>query len=162
MTEPPDAARRHLEERIEAFIAGYEASGQQPDSFAGEYLVRALASLKAGDHATGEARLRLAETPAERRSPEDIATSTDGIRAAVDGGASPELRADEARAASVGARCWERATPVAKVTAPEVTLTIRVEFRAPLEWRAPSRQAHPARMASTISWTLRASASVAR
>lgn len=73
MTQPPDAARRRLEERIEAFIAGYEASGRQPDSFAGEYLVRALASLKAGDHAAGEARLRLAETPPERRSPEDIA-----------------------------------------------------------------------------------------
>ena len=69
----PAAARRHLEERIEAFIAGYEASGQQPDSFAGEYLVRALASLKAGDHAAGEARLRLAETPVEHRSPEDTA-----------------------------------------------------------------------------------------
>ena len=65
MTLPPhapDAARRHLEERIEAFIAGYEASGEQPDYFAGEYLVRALASLKAGDYATGEARLSLAET----------------------------------------------------------------------------------------------------
>ncbi|TAJ36400.1 MAG: hypothetical protein EPO55_22150 [Reyranella sp.] len=76
MTLPPgahEAARRHLEERIEAFIAGHEASGQPPDAFAGEYLVRALASLKAGDYAAGEARLRLAETPAERRSPEDIA-----------------------------------------------------------------------------------------
>lgn len=73
MTLPPDAARRRLEERIEAFIAGYEASGRQPDSFAGEYLVRALASLKAGDHAAGEARLRLAETPVDRRLPEDIA-----------------------------------------------------------------------------------------
>ncbi|MBI3197778.1 MAG: hypothetical protein HYZ40_09780 [Rhodospirillales bacterium] len=76
MTLPSDthaAARRRLKERIEAFIAGYEASGRQPDSFAGEYLVRALASLKAGDHAAGEARLRLAETPPERRSPEDIA-----------------------------------------------------------------------------------------
>ncbi|MSP75436.1 MAG: hypothetical protein EXR12_04810 [Rhodospirillaceae bacterium] len=69
----PDAARRHLEERIEAFIALNEASGQPPDSFAGEYLVRALASLKAGDYATGEARLRLAETPPERRSPQDVA-----------------------------------------------------------------------------------------
>jgi hypothetical protein len=68
-----DGARRQLEERIEAFIAGHEASGLQPDSFAGEYLVRALASLKAGDYAAGEARLRLAETPPERRSPEDIA-----------------------------------------------------------------------------------------
>jgi hypothetical protein len=68
-----EPARRHLEERIEAFIAGYEATGQQPDSFAGEYLVRALASLKAGDYAAGEARLRLAGTPVERRSPEDIA-----------------------------------------------------------------------------------------
>ena len=51
MALPPnahDAARRRLEERIEAFIAGYEATGQQPDSFAGEFLVRALASLKAG------------------------------------------------------------------------------------------------------------------
>lgn len=76
MTQPSnahDAARRHLEERIEAFIAGYEATGQQPDSFAGEYLVRAMASLKAGDHATGEARLRLAETPPELRSPQDVA-----------------------------------------------------------------------------------------
>ncbi|MDP2377117.1 hypothetical protein [Reyranella sp.] len=76
MTLPPnahEAARRHLEERIEAFIAGYEVSGQQLDSFAGEYLVRALASLKAGDFVAGEARLRLAETPAERRSPEDMA-----------------------------------------------------------------------------------------
>ena len=73
MTPPPDAARRRLEERIEAFIAGHEASGQQPDSFAGEYLVRALASLKAGDYAAGEARLRLAETPADHRSPEDMA-----------------------------------------------------------------------------------------
>jgi hypothetical protein len=81
MTLPPDAhaaARRHLEERIEAFIAGYEASGLQPDYFAGEYLVRALASLKAGDHATGEARLRLAETPADRRSPQDLATVPTG------------------------------------------------------------------------------------
>ena len=69
----PAAARRHLEARIEAFIACFEASGRQPDSFAGEYLVRALASLKTGDHAAGEARLRLAETPAERRSPEDTA-----------------------------------------------------------------------------------------
>jgi len=68
-----DAARRHLEARIEAFIAGHEASGQPPDAFAGEYLVRALASLKAGDFAAGEARLRLAETPPNRRSPEDIA-----------------------------------------------------------------------------------------
>ena len=76
MTLPPNAyaaARRHLEERIEAFIAGYEATGQQPDYFAGEYLVRALASLKAGDHVSGEARLRLAETPPERRSPQDMA-----------------------------------------------------------------------------------------
>ena len=76
MTLPPnahEAARRRLEERIEAFIAGYEASGQPPDSFAGEYLVRALASLKAGDFASGEARLRVAETPAERRLPEDVA-----------------------------------------------------------------------------------------
>jgi hypothetical protein len=76
MTPPPDphdAARRRLEERIEAFIAGYEARCEQPDSFAGEYLVRALASLKAGDYAAGEARLRLAETPPERRSPEDVA-----------------------------------------------------------------------------------------
>lgn len=76
MTLPPeahDAARRRLEERIEAFIAGYEASGQQPDAFAGEYLVRALASLKAGDYATGEARLRLAETPPGHRSGEDMA-----------------------------------------------------------------------------------------
>ena len=76
MTLPPnahEAARRQLEERIEAFIAFHEASGQPPDSFAGEYLVRALASLKAGDYATGEARLRLAETPADRRSPEDVA-----------------------------------------------------------------------------------------
>lgn len=76
MTSSPDAqepARRRLEERIEAFIAGYEASGEQPDAFAGEYLVRALASLKARDYATGEARLRLAETPPERRSPEDVA-----------------------------------------------------------------------------------------
>ena len=76
MTLPPnahEAARRRLEERIEAFIAGYEASGQPPDSFAGEYLVRALASLKAGDFAFGEARLRVAETPAERRLPEDVA-----------------------------------------------------------------------------------------
>lgn len=71
--DAPAAARRRLEERIESLIAGYEASGQQPDSFAGEYLVRALASLKAGDFAAGEARLRLAETPAERRLPEDIA-----------------------------------------------------------------------------------------
>jgi hypothetical protein len=81
MTPPPnahDAARRHLEERIEAFIAGYEASGQPPDSFAGEFLVRALASLKAGDFAAGEARLRLAETPADHRSPEDIATVPTG------------------------------------------------------------------------------------
>lgn len=73
---PPNAhaaARHHLEERIEAFIAGYEASGQPPDSFAGEYLVRALASLKAGDFAAGEARLRLAETPVARRSPQDLA-----------------------------------------------------------------------------------------
>jgi len=76
MTLPPnahEAARRHLEERIEAFIAGHEASGQPPDHFAGEYLVRALASLKAGDFAIGEARLRLAETPAEHRSPQDLA-----------------------------------------------------------------------------------------
>ena len=76
MTLPPnahDAARRQLEERIDAFIASYEASGQRPDSFAGEYLVRALASLKAGDYAAGEARLRLAETPPDRRSPQDIA-----------------------------------------------------------------------------------------
>jgi len=76
MTLPPnapEAARNRLEERIEAFIAGHEASGQPPDSFAGEFLVRALASLKAGDFAAGEARLRLAETPADRRSPEDIA-----------------------------------------------------------------------------------------
>lgn len=76
--DAPAAARRHLEERIEAFIAGYEATGEQPDYFAGEYLVRALASLKAGDHATGEARLRLAETPAERRSPQDLATVPTG------------------------------------------------------------------------------------
>ena len=69
----PDAARRRLEERIEAFIAGHEASGQSPDAFAGEYLVRALASLKAGDYEAGEARLGLAETPPERRSPEDVA-----------------------------------------------------------------------------------------
>ena len=68
-----EASRRHLEERIEAFIAFHEASGQPPDYFAGEYLVRALASLKAGDYAAGEARLRLAETPAEHRSPEDVA-----------------------------------------------------------------------------------------
>lgn len=74
----PDAARRRLEERIEAFIAGFEASGQQPDYFAGEYLVRTLASLKAGDHATGEARLRLAETPAEHRSPQDLVTVPSG------------------------------------------------------------------------------------
>ena len=76
MTLPPnahEAARRRLEEHIEAFIAGYEASGQPPDSLAGEYLVRALASLKAGDFASGEARLRVAETPAERRLPEDVA-----------------------------------------------------------------------------------------
>ncbi len=76
MTLPPNthaAARRHLEERIEAFIAGYEASGQQPDAFAGEYLVRAIASLKSGDYATGEARLRLAETPTEHRLPQDVA-----------------------------------------------------------------------------------------
>jgi hypothetical protein len=76
MTLPPnalEAARRHLEERVDVFIAGYEASGQQPDYFAGEYLVRTLASLKAGDYAVGEARLRLAETPAERRSPQDVA-----------------------------------------------------------------------------------------
>ena len=76
MTLPPNAhtaTRRHLEERVEVFIAGYEARGQQPDPFAGEYLVRALASLKAGDYAVGEARLRLAEMPAERRSPQDIA-----------------------------------------------------------------------------------------
>jgi hypothetical protein len=81
MTPPPsahDAARRRLEERIEAFIAGYEASGKQPDYFAGEYLVRALASLKAGDYAAGEARLRLAETPAARRSPQDLATVPTG------------------------------------------------------------------------------------
>ena len=81
MALPPnahDAARRRLEERIEAFIAGYEATGQQPDSFAGEFLVRALASLKAGDYATGEARLRLAETPADRRSPQDVATVPTG------------------------------------------------------------------------------------
>lgn len=70
---PHDAARRHLEGRIEAFIASYEASGQQPDYFAGEYLVRALASLKAGDYAAGEARLRLAETPADHRLPQDMA-----------------------------------------------------------------------------------------
>lgn len=76
MTVPPDApdvARRHLEERIEAFIAGHEASGQPPDAFAGEYLVRALASLKARNYPAGEARLRLAETPPEHRSPDDIA-----------------------------------------------------------------------------------------
>ena len=75
MTSPPDAqeaARRHLQERIEAFIAGYEADGGEPDAFAGEYLVRALASLKAGDYATGEARLRLAEMPPGLRSPEDL------------------------------------------------------------------------------------------
>ncbi len=71
--QAPDAARRRLEERIEAFIAGHEASGQPPDAFAGEYLVRAMASLKAGDHAAGEARLRLAETPVEHRSAEDVA-----------------------------------------------------------------------------------------
>lgn len=69
----PDAARRRLEERIEAFIAGHEASGRPPDAFSGEYLVRALASLKAGDYAAGEARLSLAETPPDRRSPEDVA-----------------------------------------------------------------------------------------
>ncbi len=76
MTPSPDtheAARRHLEACIEAFIAGYEASGEQPDAFAGEYLVRALASLKAGDYAAGEARLRLAETPPGHRSPDDEA-----------------------------------------------------------------------------------------
>jgi hypothetical protein len=76
MTLPSNAhaaARRRLEERIEVFIAGHEASGQQPDYFAGEYLVRALASLKAGDYAAGEARLRLAETPPDRRSAEDMA-----------------------------------------------------------------------------------------
>ena len=76
MSPSPDtheAARRHLEACIEAFIAGYEASGEQPDAFAGEYLVRALASLKAGDYATGEARLRLAETPPESRAADDVA-----------------------------------------------------------------------------------------
>jgi hypothetical protein len=73
-----DAARRHLEERIEAFIAGHEASGRPPDAFAGEFLVRALASLKAGDFAAGEARLQLAETPTDRRSPQDIATVPTG------------------------------------------------------------------------------------
>ncbi len=81
MTQTQDAdatARRHLEERIEAFIAGFEATGQQPDYFAGEYLVRALASLKAGNYAAGEARLRLAEMPAESRSPQDIATVPSG------------------------------------------------------------------------------------
>ncbi len=73
LPDAPDAARRHLEQRIEAFIACHEASGRPPDAFAGEYLVRALASLKAGDYAAGEARLQLAETPVERRSPEDVA-----------------------------------------------------------------------------------------
>jgi hypothetical protein len=72
------AARRHLEERIEAFIARHEASGRPPDAFAGEFLVRALASLKAGDFAAGEARLQLAETPTDRRSPQDIATVPTG------------------------------------------------------------------------------------
>jgi hypothetical protein len=72
------AARRQLEARIEAFIAGYEASGQPPDPFAGEYLVRALASLKGGNYEAGEARLRLAETPAEDRSPQDIANVPKG------------------------------------------------------------------------------------
>ena len=81
MTLTPDAlaaARHQLEGRIEAFIAGHEATGQPPDYFAGEYLVRALASLKAGDYAAGEARLRLAETPAENRSPQDMATVPTG------------------------------------------------------------------------------------
>ena len=71
-------ARRQLEARIEAFIAGYESRGQQPDFFAGEYLVRALASLKGGNYEAGEARLRLAETPAENRSPQDIANVPKG------------------------------------------------------------------------------------
>ncbi|MDI1286233.1 MAG: hypothetical protein PSV46_17745 [Reyranella sp.] len=81
MTLTPDAlaaARRHLEARIEAFIAGHEATGQPPDYFAGEYLVRALASLKAGDHAAGEACLRLAETPADSRSLQDMASVPTG------------------------------------------------------------------------------------
>lgn len=42
------STRRHLEGRIEAFIAGYEATRQPPDCFAGEYLVRALATAPAG------------------------------------------------------------------------------------------------------------------
>lgn len=71
--DAPDATRLRLEERIEAFITRFEASGAPPDAFAGEYLVRALASLKAGNYAAGEARLRLAETPPERRLPEDVA-----------------------------------------------------------------------------------------
>ncbi len=49
-----------------------------PDYLAGEYLVRALASLKVGDYAAGEGQLRLAETPAHHRSPQDITTVPTG------------------------------------------------------------------------------------
>lgn len=86
MTSPPDAqeaARRHLQERIEAFIAGYEANGGEPDAFAGEYLVRALASLSVA-RGSGE--------------------GTERLCVAVDGGAPQELRAGEARTASLGHR----------------------------------------------------------
>ena len=40
--------------------------------------MRALASLKGGSYEVGEARLRLAEMPAEDRSPEDIASVPKG------------------------------------------------------------------------------------
>ena len=51
------STRRELIARIEAFIAGFEATGTQPDRWQSDWLMKALASLEANEFAAREAAL---------------------------------------------------------------------------------------------------------
>ncbi len=72
------SSRHELTARIEAFIAGFEAAGTQPDRWQCDWLMKALAALGANEFSVGEAALQRAEvSEGVRPSQQDAEIPTD-------------------------------------------------------------------------------------
>jgi hypothetical protein len=66
------STRRTLEDRIENFIARFEAERRDPDWWEGDKLILALSFLKRGEFTRGESELRKADLPPESRAPDEV------------------------------------------------------------------------------------------
>ena len=67
------STRSELIARIDAFIAGFEATGNQPDRWQTDWLLKTLAALGANEVSVGEAALQSAEVSEGVRPLQEVA-----------------------------------------------------------------------------------------